>query len=145
MKFVIQTQFRENYGAHAWDGEGECPQYWKCKGGETFIVDVSLEEAQSTEFWNTVQKCIEHSSDYSEEFIIHEQLVDDCDFVESDNIEEWESATRCILLSDRPQLACRKHQMSYDMDPVVVGERTWLQDENGSTEMSYITFEKEAA
>lgn len=145
MKFVIQTQFRENYGAHAWDGEGECPQYWKCKGGETFIVDVSLEEAQSTEFWNTVQKCIEHSSDYSEEFIIHEQLVDDCDFVESDHIEEWESATRCILLSDRPQLACRKHQMSYDMDPVVVGERTWLQDENGSTEMSYITFEKEAA
>lgn len=145
MKFVIQTQFRENYGAHAWDGEGECPQYWKCKGGETFIVDVSLEEAQSTEFWNTVQKCIEHSSDYSEEFIIHEQLVDDCDFVESDHIEEWESATYCILQSDRPQLACRKHQMSYDMDPVVVGERTWLQDENGSTEMSYITFEKEAA
>jgi len=145
MKLVIQTQFRENYGAHDWDGTGECPQYWKSKGGETFIVDVTLEEAQSPAFWSAVEKCIEHKSDYSAEYIIHEQLVDDCDFVESNHIEEWESATYCMLLSDRPQLACRKLQMSYNLDPVPVGERTWLQDENGATEMSYNTFEKEAA
>ena len=37
MKLVIQTQFKENYGAHDWDGEGECPQYWKFKGGETYV------------------------------------------------------------------------------------------------------------
>jgi len=27
----------ENYGAHDWDGEGECPQHWKFKGGEDFF------------------------------------------------------------------------------------------------------------
>ena len=35
---VVNCQYRENYGAHAWDGEGKCPQYWKCKGGISFIV-----------------------------------------------------------------------------------------------------------
>ena len=38
MKLVIQTQYKENYGAHDWDGQGECPQYWKFKGGDTFVV-----------------------------------------------------------------------------------------------------------
>jgi len=35
---MITTQLYENYGAHNWDGEGECPQYWKAKGGEDYIV-----------------------------------------------------------------------------------------------------------
>jgi hypothetical protein len=38
MKIVIYTQHRENYGAHDWSGFGECPQYWKNKGGETFVI-----------------------------------------------------------------------------------------------------------
>ena len=37
-KLLIQTQVYENYGAHDWDGEGECPQYWKFKGGEDFFI-----------------------------------------------------------------------------------------------------------
>ena len=37
-KLHIQTQDQENYGAHDWDGEGECPQYWKFKGGEDFFI-----------------------------------------------------------------------------------------------------------
>ena len=35
---LVNCQYRENYGAHQWDGEGKCPQYWKCKGGISFIV-----------------------------------------------------------------------------------------------------------
>ena len=35
---VINTQHRENYGAHDWDGKGECPQHWKYKGGTTYFV-----------------------------------------------------------------------------------------------------------
>jgi len=76
MKLVILTQFRENYGAHDWDGKGECPQYWKFKGGDTYIVEVSLEEAQDRQFYKDVYKCIEHSSDYSEEYVIGEDLWD---------------------------------------------------------------------
>jgi len=33
MLLVITTQLQENYGAHDWDGQGACPQYWKFKGG----------------------------------------------------------------------------------------------------------------
>ena len=41
MMFVIRTQFMENYGAHDWDGKGECPQIWKFKGGSEYkITDV---------------------------------------------------------------------------------------------------------
>jgi hypothetical protein len=38
MMLVIDTQYMENYGAHDWDGKGECPQYWKAKGGSEFKV-----------------------------------------------------------------------------------------------------------
>ena len=38
MAVVVSTQCRENYGAHDWDGNGECPQYWKNKGGEDWII-----------------------------------------------------------------------------------------------------------
>jgi hypothetical protein len=38
MKLHITTQCMENYGAHDWDGEGECPQYWKFKGGNDYMV-----------------------------------------------------------------------------------------------------------
>jgi len=37
-KLLITTQVYENYGAHDWDGEGECPQYWKAKGGSDYFV-----------------------------------------------------------------------------------------------------------
>jgi hypothetical protein len=37
MKLHITTQYMENYGAHDWDGQGECPQRWKFKGGEDFF------------------------------------------------------------------------------------------------------------
>ena len=38
MKLLINTQVYENYGAHDWDGKGECPQYWKAKGGNDYVV-----------------------------------------------------------------------------------------------------------
>jgi hypothetical protein len=38
MKLLITTQVYENYGAHDWDGKGECPQYWKAKGGSDYVV-----------------------------------------------------------------------------------------------------------
>jgi hypothetical protein len=37
--FVILTQIQENYGAHSWDGQGECPSYWKFKGGESYVCE----------------------------------------------------------------------------------------------------------
>jgi hypothetical protein len=38
LKLLITTQVYENYGAHDWDGKNECPQYWKAKGGDEYVV-----------------------------------------------------------------------------------------------------------
>jgi len=43
MKLHITTQYMENYGAHDWNGEGECPQYWKMKGGEDYFYQLGNE------------------------------------------------------------------------------------------------------
>ena len=142
MKLVIQTQFRENYGAHDWDGRGECPQGWKFKGGDTYIIDVNLTEVQDKSFYEGVHKCIEHSSDYSEEYILSEQLIDDIDFVESDYIEEWETAIYATF--DGTELSCTRDKKSYDLTNTVVGVRTWLQDENGMRECQLERFEEAA-
>jgi hypothetical protein len=40
LKLHIQTQIQENYGAHDWDGVGECPQYWKFKGGNDYMYSL---------------------------------------------------------------------------------------------------------
>lgn len=39
IKFVVHTQFLENYGAHAESGRfADGMAYWKMKGGDTYIV-----------------------------------------------------------------------------------------------------------
>jgi hypothetical protein len=142
MKLVIQTQFRENYGAHDWDGKGSCPQYWKSKGGDCYVIDVNLSEAQDPGFYAEVGRCIAHRSDYSEEYIIGETLVDDIDFKESDHIEEWDSAIYAIKLSDRAELLCKRVARGYDMDATPFGERSWTQTPEGSSDMRLVTFEQ---
>jgi hypothetical protein len=42
MQIIIQSQYHENYGAHDWDGKGECPQYWKAKGGSEYRFDLPM-------------------------------------------------------------------------------------------------------
>ena len=142
MKLVIYTQFRENYGAHDWDGAGECPQYWKNKGGDTYVVEISLAEAQDPAFYAAVEKCIEHCSDYSEEYIIGQKLVDDCDFDPSTLVPEWETIIYARLSIDG-HLNCEEDVLHYDSNDVV-GQRSWKQDENGQRECSLIRFEEAA-
>lgn len=76
-KLLITTQVYENYGAHAWDGEGECPQYWKAKGGSEYVVlniDVNRVDELMLAVWNQV----EHADEYYRETILgHEVVADD--------------------------------------------------------------------
>lgn len=98
MKLVIQTQVRENYGAHDWDGKGECPQYWKCKGGETFIVpnlsDKQVEKVKSHGV-PTLTALIESRSEGFEESIIDVFVAEDnavvCAEYETPTILSWEN------------------------------------------------------
>ena len=48
-RLVIQTQIYENYGAHNWDGKGECPQYWKAKGGNEYQTPGDYRITETTE------------------------------------------------------------------------------------------------
>lgn len=70
MMLVIDTQYKENYGAHDWDGTGECPQYWKFKGGSSYkITGVPLNiDYQSVV--DMVRSDIEHSDYFSEQYIL---------------------------------------------------------------------------
>ena len=70
MKLFITTQFKENYGAHDWDGTGECPQHWKFKGGEYYVVFLSPNE-NPEDVEEALKLLIEYSGTGSMEHIRH--------------------------------------------------------------------------
>ena len=60
---TISTQYCENYGAHTWDEKGECPQHWKNKGGETYVLYPSVDV-------DAFEESITYKNDYSEVFVL---------------------------------------------------------------------------
>lgn len=70
MMLVIETQYRENYGAHDWDGEGECPQYWKFKGGSEYKVLNVPEGVDSEAVIRMLGKEVTWKDNYSESYVI---------------------------------------------------------------------------
>ena len=75
MMLVIRTQFMENYGAHDWDGEGECPQYWKMKGGSEYkVTNVPL----NIDYQEVVSMAnVEKNNEYVREYILDWSIEDD--------------------------------------------------------------------
>lgn len=98
MKLAIYTQYRENYGAHDWDGKGACPQYWKSKGGSTYVV-ASLTPAQVLKIKDSgipnLTKLLEFANNHATEHVIDWAILKDSDTV----CEEWESP---IMLDYNP-------------------------------------------
>ncbi len=72
MKLFIVTQYRENYGAHSWDGKGACPQYWKNKGGITRFVQLPhfINDAVIEETARKAAEAVVRYNDYVEEYVI---------------------------------------------------------------------------
>ena len=134
---VIATQFRENYGAHDWDGRGECPQRWKYKGGDTYFVNASAADIADSQWWTDVERCINYSSEYSAEYIIHQQVVDLVDFREQDFIDFYESAIFASV--DFGKLYCEKKALNFQNE--VVGIRRWEQDSMGKDACSLTNLE----
>jgi len=75
---IVHTQYRENYGAHDWDGTGECPQYWKNKGGNTYVLDSGVDV-------DAFHRALAYKSDHAEEFVIESYESD-----ELPEHEEWD-------------------------------------------------------
>ena len=80
MQLLITTQTQENYGAHDWDGEGACPQYWKFKGGIDYKYDLGQfgrSEEAITELVMALREQIEEDNDYYRNHIIGWHVVAD--------------------------------------------------------------------
>jgi hypothetical protein len=80
MKIFIITQIYENYGAHDWDGKGECPQYWKAKGGNEYFIPyegptISVEFIETAV--DSVRGKIEENNHYFTETILDWTVVED--------------------------------------------------------------------
>jgi len=73
-KLLITTQVYENYGAHDWDGVGECPQYWKAKGGNDYVVK-RINVNKVTETVMALRGQIEQDNDGFRETIIGWEVV----------------------------------------------------------------------
>ena len=73
-KLLITTQVYENYGAHDWDGVGECPQYWKAKGGSDYVIK-KINVNKVTETVMAVRGQIEQDDQAFRETIIGWEVV----------------------------------------------------------------------
>jgi len=80
MQLLITTQTSENYGAHDWDGEGACPQYWKFKGGMDYKYDLGehgRSEEALAELVTALRPQIEEDNEYYRNFIMGWTVVAD--------------------------------------------------------------------
>ena len=68
-EFCVCTQVQENYGAHDWDGKGECPQYWKFKGGNEYKVIAPSADA-AIAAWNAWYAANKSSPNYYREWTL---------------------------------------------------------------------------
>jgi hypothetical protein len=73
-KLLITTQVYENYGAHDWDGKGECPSYWKAKGGSDYVVK-KINVNKVTETVMALRSQIEQDNEHFREYIIGWEVV----------------------------------------------------------------------
>lgn len=100
MKIAIYTQISENYGAHEWGGVGECPQYWKCKGGEVYVVpNLSAEQVLRIRDTGipTIKSLIEVHNESFEEYVVDWSILDDDAMV----CEPWETPTDLFWTNGR--------------------------------------------
>lgn len=111
MKLLITTQCQENYGAHDWDGLGSCPQYWKMKGGNDYVI---LNYDQGHEglgaVLDQVRGQFEEDNAYFREYVIGTEIVED------DYLTEFERSQ----LAYEGKIAYPAREIQLD-DPVYYG------------------------
>jgi len=98
MQLLITTQTQENYGAHDWDGEGACPQYWKFKGGIDYKYDLGSalrSDETLAEIVEHFRSEIEEDNDYYRNHIIGYEVVTDDYLTEFERSQlEYEGSIR---------------------------------------------------
>lgn len=132
MKLVIYTQIRENYGAHDWNGEGECPQYWKFKGGNTYVVrnlsDSHIAKVNAKGI-PMLTSLIEERNESFEEYILDYEIVEDS----APEGEEWETPIEFVWGGDRWLCRREKAPSEYDCwaNGIALKVESWIPLEGG--------------
>ena len=133
MKLAIYTQIEENYGSHTWDGEGECPQRWKFKGGNTYVVEnISLDDALHVEeefgltnaarMVNHIAAALREDNESFKEYMIDWMLVDD----EVQICDKWETPVVLTVKSSGTILAeCNTDREDFWAEGYVSKHETW--------------------
>lgn len=131
MKLVIYTQIMENYGAHDWDGIGECPQHWKAKGGEVYVVENVATRQDADAIVEELLPLIESSSDSYMESIAGDSFFEDDHVV----CEPWESVITLRKEGDDWCAKCVRENGEYGYMHKLVAhmEQTFVLAENGAT------------
>ena len=96
-KLVIHTQYRENYGYPEWDGKGEVPQYWKFKGGNTYVLPNFKDFSEAGKVVARLAAFIQYSNEASEEYITTWSVVPHSEKVS----ESWETETQIHIDGDK--------------------------------------------
>lgn len=97
MKIIINTQYRENYAAHDEDFvPGVSENYWKFKGGSTYVVPSFKDRNSFTQVMKTLDSLITYGNSGSEEYILSAEIVEDNAKV----CESWETATQIFFNTD---------------------------------------------
>jgi len=98
MKLVIHTQYRENYAAHNEDFvPGVSENYWKMKGGSTYVVPRFKDFAIAKEVVAFLSDRIGYSNPASEEYIVDWEIRDNSDKV----CESWETVTQIFIVGEK--------------------------------------------
>tara|TARA_Y100001963_G_C6792407_1_gene456369 strand:+ start:796 stop:1254 length:459 start_codon:yes stop_codon:yes gene_type:complete len=61
----IDFEYHENYGAHGWNGKGECPQHWKPKGTVSRAITVTSMEEVENAMSTVITEEEKYNGDYS--------------------------------------------------------------------------------
>jgi len=96
-KLVIQTQYMENYAAWDWDGQGECPQGWKFKGGSTYVLP-NCGDVDADAVVATIESHITTDNNHTREYITSYEVVD----FNAKVCEDWETVTEFSLMGETP-------------------------------------------
>ena len=75
---VIRTQVLENYAFPDYDGQGECPQNWKPKGGELYVINNVLPDiTEEKELIDALEYLITQNDNYTQEYIQNFRMYPD--------------------------------------------------------------------
>lgn len=74
---LVITHLRENYGAHSWNGEGACPQYWKNKGNYEYVVELPAQHADCQEILDSLAKAVAYANNHASEHVLSRRILAD--------------------------------------------------------------------